>query len=735
MTNYLVPEDWHISVVDDPSQREFVVRETYSDKIYVFHDFHTAKESHLQGRLAEITTRQWWDASPRKAGWKLTYNTGGDLIQIIPPAPQDGIRIVYKYDGSFDHKVSSVEVWDGQVGSGTLLMRAVYTYWDDVDDAHPTEDLTDLGHTGCLVQVKVSRRASNDTGTNLSIERYTQYRYYLNNFDLGEAGRADYGAGALKAVFDHDAVQQMVADSSANEPSDLLLLTDDEEIPILDYAGKLIEYYAEQDPTNASETPWYPSGENLNTKYGGADYDELHELRVKAEHIGGKAGCTSCSGGSSARITRQYHYLHVWPTGTQESPIFQWWIWHNATAPRDVNETRMLVVEDTLVHDDPTNYPDGRPVYRKIYALNDFSRKLREVFIEDPTKGDSPQTPLRAWCWAWTYMKADTDGDGQFNAQSDYPHLKHRVAEYRLPSAYNVTLEDDLRKFLKPYYRERSNNTETWANDEAVLRTSDGLIYVYAYENSQGLRTEEKAKKGRTGTAHYVSAMDWGNGSTNKPKDRIVARYIYPAQNMTRAAGTQTKYDYTFWDGNFRQLKSCTTKIPAVVTSQNGPASGSADPGNATVTAREDYYDKAGRLRWRKDGEGYVSYYSYHPQTGALALVVVDVPNAYSPPVDNSKWVAITDGSADTIQPSRGSGLPASTLAIISKYEFDAQGREVLQSIHLRKPTPMGLSTLQLTNGITPTRLRERSGFDIGTRRTTGRNCRSRLLRLISMAG
>lgn len=71
----------------------------------------------------------------------------------------------------------------------TVLQRVEYTYYQNV-----TTPSTDIGTTGDLVQVKVSRDASNDTPGTLSIVRYTQYRYSSGS--------------KLKAVYDHDAIRR-----------------------------------------------------------------------------------------------------------------------------------------------------------------------------------------------------------------------------------------------------------------------------------------------------------------------------------------------------------------------------------------------------------------------------------------------------------------------------------------------------------------------------------------------
>jgi hypothetical protein len=68
--------------------------------------------------------------------------------------------------------------------SANVLQRVEYTYYDDV-----TSPSSDIGVTGELVQVKISKRATTDRGSTVSIVRYTQYRY----------------SSSVKAVYEHDA--------------------------------------------------------------------------------------------------------------------------------------------------------------------------------------------------------------------------------------------------------------------------------------------------------------------------------------------------------------------------------------------------------------------------------------------------------------------------------------------------------------------------------------------------
>ena len=103
------------------------------------------------------------------------------MSQITTPTGQD-FSINFTYSGNL---MTQVQVNDA---SGTLLKQINYTYYQNV-----TSPSTDIGSGNDLVQVQVSTRATTDTGTTLSIVRYTQYRYTSTS--------------QLTAVFNNDAIQ------------------------------------------------------------------------------------------------------------------------------------------------------------------------------------------------------------------------------------------------------------------------------------------------------------------------------------------------------------------------------------------------------------------------------------------------------------------------------------------------------------------------------------------------
>ena len=125
---------------------------------------------------------------------------------------------------------------------------------------------------------------------------------------------------------------------------------------IQEYASRRFTYYTTDVKTNNSGvgteqdpkcvTVWAPSGENLQSKYGGTEADEVDsgtgKYLVKTETVG---SCASCGGGGDS-VTRQYYYMQL-DHGTP-----------------DPNEVVWLVVEDTI---DANN----QGVDRHVYGLSD----------------------------------------------------------------------------------------------------------------------------------------------------------------------------------------------------------------------------------------------------------------------------------------------------------------------------------------------------------------------------
>ncbi|WP_339910566.1 RHS repeat-associated core domain-containing protein [Symmachiella dynata] len=594
-STYSPPDDTSLTLEHDSGAKVYIVTNTNDNMRYVFNDFTVTNAAH-RGLLIEKTTLQW---SSAYTGLEYLYDASGLITQIIT-ADGQGYSIVFTYSGTV---ITKIEVKDG----ATVLQEVEYTYYGDV-----TSPSTDIGSSGDLVQVKVSRDASDDTPGDLSIVRYTQYRYDSNS--------------RLKAIFDHGDIQRTIAsDGGISSAADILSEDDDYGTPDVEtFAGRRFTYYASNTATSNIATPFDGMGEDLNTLYGGTEASEANF--AKSETIG--AGCSSC-GSSNAGLTKTYFYLYI-----------------NQGVPSDQNEVTRLVIEDT-------EDADGTAVYRTIWGLNEDGRQLRKVFIEDPTG-----TP-NYWCESWTLATSGKEA---------------RIAEYRLPSAHDVTSAGALRNYLDPF----DDVAPSWSNDTNTLNSSEGLINIYGY-NSDGSRTDHKVKKGRTGTEYYVGAWDYGDGDGDSAGDDydnntlLVATYSYPTQTTTRADGKKTSYGYTFWDTDDSEVKTKTTTLPVISTGQNGS-------GVATTTV--EYYGDLGQLRWTQDGEGYINYYSYNPVTGGQAYVAVDVDPA-SPGSDvtsgsSGNWRSwdVDNGNATANKPTRGGSLPTA-LNLVTKTYYDDQGRQI----------------------------------------------------------
>ena len=180
-----------------------------------------------------------------------------------------------------------------------------YTYFDSQNHS------ADVGADDDLVQVKLSGAA--------------------NRRQPGHGGRLDRALLAVPLRLERTAEEHLrpgrrspasIADrADISDADDILAKGDDddnsgqEDYAIQDYASTQYTYYTidvktdnsgagtEQDPKCV--TVWAPSGENLQSKYGGSDVDEVDsgtgKYLVKSETTG---GCASCGGRRRERHAR-----------------------------------------------------------------------------------------------------------------------------------------------------------------------------------------------------------------------------------------------------------------------------------------------------------------------------------------------------------------------------------------------------------------------------------------------
>ena len=87
----------------------------------------------------------------------------------------------------------------------------------------------------------------------------------------------------------------------------------------------------EQDPKCV--TVWAPSGENLQSKYGGTDADEVDsgtgKYLLKTETVG---SCASCGGGGDS-VTRQYFYMDAGSRHPRSATKWCGWSWKTRSMP------------------------------------------------------------------------------------------------------------------------------------------------------------------------------------------------------------------------------------------------------------------------------------------------------------------------------------------------------------------------------------------------------------------
>jgi RHS repeat-associated protein len=608
--SYLPPASRPLTLEHKPDADEYWVTNTETGALAIFHDF-TITATDDRGKLKEFTSVAMEAEGKSGILYSRTYVAGSLASLTVTTSGEQACSVTSVFA---NNRLTTLSLAD----AGELTKNVEYVYFDDVTAAS-----SQAGSAGDLVHVKVSQRAPGDpTAGPLSIVNHTLYRY-------GSSSR-------VKGVYEHAAVMRALSHFSESDPQWLLKQDDDVQSggtgpDIADFASRWFTYYSSDATTSSISTVWTPMGsENLHSTYGGTNRNESGF--VASERIGACAAC----GGSGAGGTREYYYLEI-DQGTTN----------------DDNEVKYLVVEDTKDSDGPQ--------FRKIFGLDLKGRKLREVFIDNPTS--SPQY----WCHSWKLVST-----GEYTSS---PKKRHHIAEYRPPSAHNVT-SSNVDEFLDPFDDDGSGS---WANDTATLRAASdstaGPTYVYTY-NTEGRQTDKQLKRGHDSTnLYYLSATDYGGGGV--PAHLPTTIYQYPAKTTTRGDSSSVQWTlaYEFWDTAKTQLRKVTTTHPIVSTGQNGSGVAASD---------EVWYDKVGRLRWEKDAEGYVTYYSYHKTTGKLGYVAVDVNPASAPSgATDSTWVSWNEdgdggGTYDSADiPTRDGTLPTA-LALVTRQEFDSQGRPTL---------------------------------------------------------
>ncbi len=359
---YTAPGDSNnLQLTHNSTSKQFVLVDQLSNRQTTFNDF-TVTPTAVQGKPIAVSTLQW--STQGNAGFAYTYNTNGTISQITSPTNQD-YNVVYTYNTS--NLITQIQVNDA---SGNALSQVIYTYYQNV-----TSPSTNLGTTNDLVQVQVSTHATTDAPGTMSIIRYTQYRYSGTTSNL-------------KAVYNHDAIQRILASTGLLSPAAIMSQADTYGTPaIQSFASKSFTYYGSSPPSAASVNTPFTANENLVSEYtNSVGASAIANGLVSTETVGGCGGC-----GTNYSVTKSYFYLSL-PNSTT-----------------DQNQVVSLVVEDT-------QDSAGNPVYRHVLGFENSGRMLRKAFIQNPSSSPT------YWCDSWT-----------FATSTGSTSMPYRMAEHRHP--------------------------------------------------------------------------------------------------------------------------------------------------------------------------------------------------------------------------------------------------------------------------------------------------------------
>ena len=612
------------------ADERFKVIDKESGAILIFYGVNPSIDGHLQGRLLERTNRYLESAG--ETGITYSYRETSDGKTVDHALTSEGRLVDYEYytTGKDDY-LKSVSVYDGSTTSDTLIAKAEYVYYDTVQQVTGSSPSSDLGEGDDLVQVKVSRMGNDGA---LSITRVTQYRYLDHQ---------------IKSVYEADAVQRVIGLSGGtfSSPEDLLAEDDDEDVGTINSTTVQIEDFSSRSFEHLDTAVIQPvSGttsfgpEVLGTKYGGTivtfTVDYYWGGSVRSETING--GCGACGTTSGAGIKKEYYHTELYD-------------WYGGIGLDQPNQVVRIIIEDTIDS-------SGAASYRTVYGVNHKGMWLRKAFLTDPLNAPTDST---AWC------------------ESRILNNDWRIEEYRMPSAHKgqITTDADLKDFLNPYVPSAGNPS---ANDENTVNSLTGIVYHTEFDATGKRPTGKLISEGVDGDKNYLWAADYGDGDNdsegfdNDEHQLVIRRHAYPVKTDDRNHTDRitTEYEYTFWDDSpsaglpkDTAVKTATTIHPTISSSENGS-------GEETRTHR--FYDQDGQLRWEKDGEGVVSYYGYHPDSGLLAYEMVDVETDDLPSDITSGSAGKWDAWSGTL-PSDFNNTGDDNLQLVTRTEYDKLGR------------------------------------------------------------
>ncbi|MCC7408891.1 MAG: RHS repeat-associated core domain-containing protein [Phycisphaeraceae bacterium] len=610
------------STYNSPPGSFYTAVENTTDKQYEVTDTSSGVISTYHSHDASIPSgkrgllKAMYDTSGTPSSLTTTYTTSETyrITSITTDGPS--VSLTYDANGVNEGRITSIFVYDGAPGSSVCLRKVYYTYYKSGQGYS-----TDVGSDGDLIMVKILERAGGDNLSQngddyFSARRTVHYRYY-------KSGDSNGVAHQIKSVFDSENIQNMIGVVSGVSDEDDVLLKSDADTST--YAARSFTYYTSNEDTS-SVTIWGGT-RNLHNEFGGTDLNEYYDStkggRVKSETV--STGCSSC-GGSAESLTSTYHYM----TGPGAGTTY--------------NDVKLLVVIDT-------QDGSGNPLYRKVIGFSDKSNGLRQAFITDPY--GSPKY------WLSSSIIGTSGG------------ATGKVIESRMASAHMlVDTANELKEFFNP-----TGTTSSQSNDTRTVSSSSGAIYVYEF-NDDGYQIAKKVRNGSSGTAYYVTATDYGDGSTNEPTSQVVATYVYPTATTVKADSVKTEYEYTFWDGAETLINTRTVTQPVISTAQNG---------SGVASVSKEYYDQAGRLRWLKNAQGTVTYYSYDPEYGRRTYQVDDIDTLGDLPSEVTDGHYSTGSEAfgiyweewDDDVPTGFESSGGSHLELVTKTGYDVKGREI----------------------------------------------------------
>lgn len=177
---------------------------------------------------------------------------------------------------------------------------------------------------------------------------------------------------------------------------------------------------------------------------------------------------------------------------------------------------------------------------------------------------------------------------------------------------------------------------------DVVLRETAGRIDVFAYYSSTDPSTGAAAgyiftkgvKQGSLGASEVREKLKYdtrtvGSVSIHPVKERLV----YPVAGMVDSAAPKTIYSRTWYDNGGAptfQVLELTITDPVVTAAENG---------SGTAGVSKQVFDRYGRVNWRMDQRGIITFTSYVQATGALLQRIEDVNTDLTPDAP-SGWVA-----------------------------------------------------------------------------------------------